>query len=246
MAMQNIFRKSLLCTRKPGLKLATSFAQPLRLSSTVGGCILPTKAKKAPSKPKLKRKCKLQKIAICSEEALAAKRKTRPCKEKIIPSNLENPECCNNPCVEMHPRFDDLYYAPSEKNKPYQQTWCEFSGFRIEKHPTCCYEQDDIPLPKRRKLGHKDISQSQVRDIARQCPNNLNPKCWKIIWPGCRTKKCDFKCHDFPGPQDCLKVCTPYPSFSECDKPLPKALPPVECDCLNTKGYCPMQQKEKA
>ncbi|XP_054736881.1 uncharacterized protein LOC129243698 [Anastrepha obliqua] len=245
MALQTRLRICVLSGVKPVLRLVTSCGQPLRFSSTVGGCILPKKSKKGPSKPKPGRKCKPYKIPICSEEALAAKRKTRPCQKKIKPSDLTNPECCVNPCIEMHPRFDDLYYAPSEKNKLYQQTWCEFEELRIMKRPICCYEQFDIPLPERRKLERKDIPPSSLCEIAKQCPNSVHPKCVKIVWPGCRTRKCEFKCHNFRSPSDCLKVCTPYPSFSECDRYFGKPLPPVECDCLSTFGFCALPKKSE-
>ncbi|XP_014102176.1 uncharacterized protein [Bactrocera oleae] len=235
MALQNLLQRCVLNIAKPGgLFAPTSFIQPVRFSSSVGGCILP-KHKKKPTKPRLGRKCIPYKVPICSEEVLKKKRKSKPCQMKTDVQEID-PECCDNPCIDMYPRFDDLYYAPSEKNRPYQQTWCEFGNLRIKKRPRCCYEEFDIPMPKRRKP--KRGPSVDLCEVARQCPN-VSPKCVKLVWPGCRTNKCTFKCNYYPPPKDCLKICTPYPSFSECDRDLPKPLHPVECNCLEYNGFCP-------
>uniref|UniRef100_W8BNU4 Uncharacterized protein n=1 Tax=Ceratitis capitata TaxID=7213 RepID=W8BNU4_CERCA len=239
MTLQNLLRGCALRLTKVGAAAPATILQAKRFqssSSGFSGCILP-KWKKPPPKPRLGRKCLPYKVPVCSEEVLQKRRKTRPCQLK---RNLEeiDPECCPNPCFDAHPRFDDLHYAPSEKNRPYQQTWCEFGNLRIVERPRCCYEEFDIPMPKRRKRG-KTGPHVDMCAIARQCPN-VSPRCSKIVWPGCQTRKCEFSCKYYPPPKDCLKVCTPYPSFTECDRDLPKPLHPIECDCLKIIGFCPI------
>ncbi|XP_018792461.1 PREDICTED: uncharacterized protein LOC108971087 [Bactrocera latifrons] len=234
MALQNLLQRCVLNIAKPSTFAPTSLIQPVRFSSSVGGCILP-KHKKKPAKLRPGRKCIPYKVPICSEEVLKKKRKSRPCQMKADVQTID-PECCPNPCIDMYPRFDDLYYAPSEKNRRYQQTWCEFGSLRITKQPRCCYEELDIPMPKRRKP--KRGRSIDLCEVARKCPN-VSPKCVKLVWPGCRTNKCTFKCSYYPPPKDCLKICTPYPSFSECERDLPKPLHPVECNCLESMGFCP-------
>ncbi|XP_067633683.1 uncharacterized protein [Eurosta solidaginis] len=235
MALQNIVRISALT----GSQIAKPVVlrQPIRLTSTKGGCYIPKSKTKAPKKIKPARDCTMYKVPICSEEVLKAKSKTKPCEEKVKPADVP-PECCPNPCIDMLPRFDDLYYAPSDKNRKYQITWCEFGELQTLNWPICCYQEFDVPKPERRKIVRKNIAQSEMCEMARQCPNNVHPQCAKIVWPGCRTKRCEFKCRIFREKDDCKKPCTPYPSFSECKKLPPRPMRPIECDCLKVKDFC--------
>lgn len=176
----------------------------------------------------------------CSEEVLAKKRKIKKC----VPFDpVCTPiECCYDfPCkTNLYPPFDDLYYRPSDKNRRYQRTWAECPKLRLEPRPVCCYEHFDYRKPKRRRRRCTEGEYSPNVECAMRklCPNLDMKKCPRLNLPGCSKFKCNTKCKRTRLPEDCKKVCTPYPSFSECKRDRPKPLRPVECKCWVIPDGC--------
>ncbi|XP_005178806.1 uncharacterized protein LOC101900780 [Musca domestica] len=155
-------------------------------------------------------------------------------------------ECCGNPCPEMLPRFDRLYYCASDKNaREYQQTWVECPPVQIRKRKVCCYDSSELPpLCKRAK---KECAQTACAfDSAKLkalCCLDAAKKCPRLKMPCCRTSRQPPLCKNPRGPTDCHKTCCPYPSFSECCRPCPQPRRPTECSCLEKRTKCEMYEQ---
>ncbi|XP_053964409.1 uncharacterized protein LOC128867317 [Anastrepha ludens] len=167
-------------------------------------------------------------IPICGVKATALKN----CKPRMW--TLEMEKCCEDLCKWAHPRFDDLYYIPSDKRKmKYQRTWFEFRDTYIAPKEICCYPRTKYAQPKKRK-PRKPVAAytSKVEYVMNLlCRNRLSPRCMKISWPGCRGGRNPPLCK--PKRPDCgPRKCPPFPSFSECRKVMRPPLRPVECACL--------------
>uniref|UniRef100_A0A034W6J7 Uncharacterized protein n=1 Tax=Bactrocera dorsalis TaxID=27457 RepID=A0A034W6J7_BACDO len=212
-------------------KMSLTCAQ--RLTSTdapelILGCI-PPPPKKSDKHPARDR-CKFIEPR-CAEE----KMRHVTCKKREFPPHFNFDECCP-PCRDVFPRFDDLYYQPSDKEKrKYQQTWSECPRLFIVPRKICCYEHFDVPKMEKREFK-RDEDQFNNYHV-KTCRNNSQSRCAKITWPGCRIGRWPPKCFVIKHSSGCLKICTPYPSYSECKRPKPKSLPPVECACLRA-GPC--------
>lgn len=176
----------------------------------------------------------------CSKEALAKKFKNKKC-TPFVPTR-EQLECCDDdPCkIDFLPRFDTMYYRPSNKNRKYQRTWAECPKLRIEPKQVCCHVQYDYRKPTRRTRRPKGSIQTvkNVCERTQSCQNLHNQRCARINWPGCSRLKCKVDCKIFRPPEVCKKVCAPYPSYSECQRSRPKPLRPVECNCWKIPFIC--------
>ncbi|XP_036333616.1 uncharacterized protein LOC118744595 [Rhagoletis pomonella] len=163
----------------------------------------------------------------CSKD----KMKKVTCKKREFPLDFNFDECCKG-CKDVLPRFDDLYYKPSDKSeRKYQQTWSECPDIFIVPMKLCCTEYYAVSKMEKRK--HKKLEVDQLEDIVvRLCRNKLSARCSKISWPGCKAVRDPPKCTATKKSSGCSKICTPYPSYSECEKKSPKFLRPAECKCL--------------
>ena len=148
-------------------------------------------------------------------------------------------ECCDDPCQDAYVRFDDLYYFVSDKKeRKYTRTWRECpKTLRVCKR-VCCFDGKERapPLPKRPK--------DAVIDTA--CPADpncmaLTGNCPKIASQGCRPARKIPSCRKEKRPADCYKFCTPFPSFSECQRDQPPRRHPIECPCLNLPMNCELR-----
>uniref|UniRef100_W8C958 Uncharacterized protein n=1 Tax=Ceratitis capitata TaxID=7213 RepID=W8C958_CERCA len=153
---------------------------------------------------------------------------------------LDVEKCCNELCKWAHPRFDDLYYMPSDKlNMKYQRTWCEFQPIYVLERGICCHEQTNYPVAKRRKPKKPIPICEDMRTcrLALVCRNHLSKRCAKLTWPGCKPVReppdCKLKRVDCGS-----RPATPYPSFSECRKEKVTPLKPIECRCLKYEPRC--------
>ncbi|XP_011191219.1 uncharacterized protein LOC105217756 [Zeugodacus cucurbitae] len=152
-----------------------------------------------------------------------------------------NPECCLDPCPDIQPRFDDLYYKASDKAKrKYTQTWVECPKMRIARKKICC--ADNIIPPTFQRRSHK---RKTAEEECKPQPTNLLPcksypkrKCPRFILPGCKPARDPAKCGKPRPKTDCKKICTPYPSFSECTRKRKGPPRPIECHCLDIPMMC--------
>ncbi|XP_017079570.1 uncharacterized protein LOC108113492 [Drosophila eugracilis] len=145
------------------------------------------------------------------------------------------PECCDDPCRDRYPAYDDCFYEISDKAKrKYQVTWVECPPIKIKPKKICCFEAGKRPPIPRRK--RKEFVASVECPTEQVCPKD-DGLCPKIKMPGCRPVD-KVSCHIVRRKTQCVKVKAPYPSFSECAHgPLrrPRA---IECHCLDIPSSC--------
>lgn len=179
----------------------------------------------------------------CDEKKLKEKKDSGKCdkKEKQSTSMWLNPECCLDICKDVLPRFDDLYYKPSDKAKrKYTRTWNECPDLKIAPRKICCFENISLPPIERRKLGDRTkvaCPAVSPEEIAK-CTLKSKALCIKIRLPRCGMVRDPPKCFAIKKSSKCRKICTPYPAFSECKRPKQKPRPPVECNCLVVGPLC--------
>ncbi|XP_037941651.1 uncharacterized protein LOC119683224 [Teleopsis dalmanni] len=151
----------------------------------------------------------------------------------------EIPDCCVDSCP-IPPRYDELYYRPSNPhNRLYEQTWIDC----LERTPKlmCYYPEEQYLPPKRRpRKPRKKSCLNMVK------PNNLglmqcikpfkgcNPKMHVC---GCKPVAANVSCTVVRNKTICRKVNSPWPSFSECNVATNKK-PIKECDCLSPVPLC--------
>ncbi|XP_067633501.1 uncharacterized protein [Eurosta solidaginis] len=178
----------------------------------------------------------------CGEKRMKEKQKKGKCEKDKKPQSMWlNPECCKNLCPDMLPRFDELYYKPSDKKeRKYTQTWNECPEFKIVQKKLCCFENLKYPPMERRKK--KEIPDTACPIVTaeeqKNCSIGGNKRCIKIRLPGCGQGRDPPKCFVIKPPSNCRKICTPYPAYSECNRPKPKQRHPVECNCLYVGPIC--------
>lgn len=196
--------------------------------------------------------CADVKEPICSEENLAQR---DPCFEKEVRlakglpppesnSMWLNPECCKESCPIL-PRYDEMYYKPSDKLKrKYQQTWVACPDLHIEEVTVCCNESLNF-APKEKRVfkrvekGAPATSCSKVSPSAKVCkPPPIQKKgCPYVPLPDCSGRK-PPTCPKRRISDGCAREKTPYPSFSECQKDEIDPSSPVECRCLDPVFMC--------
>ncbi|XP_067619954.1 uncharacterized protein [Eurosta solidaginis] len=163
-------------------------------------------------------------------------------------SMWSNPECCLDPCPDVLPRLDDLYYKPSDKLKrKYTQTWVECPKVKYARKKVCCLQNIIKPPFKkrmRRRTKGKDGECIPGKTDLMPCKQaQPRSKCPRFILPGCNPARNPPKCKRQRYKVDCRKVCTPYPSFSECVKKKARRLRPIECRCLDIPSLCEVLQE---
>uniref|UniRef100_A0A1A9VV45 Uncharacterized protein n=1 Tax=Glossina austeni TaxID=7395 RepID=A0A1A9VV45_GLOAU len=143
-------------------------------------------------------------------------------------------ECClNNPCPHLAPRFDELYWCPSDKyTREYQQTWVECPRLKILPRKFCSYEDPGLPPVCRRPRQTKvptacAFNQKKLNELKKIC--QFNAKCPRLEMPCCTRVRVPPKCIRNRERSNCKKYCCPYPSLAECCRQCPKPPKPVEC-----------------
>ncbi|XP_017460637.1 PREDICTED: uncharacterized protein LOC108353959 [Rhagoletis zephyria] len=182
-------------------------------------------------------------VPKCSEKSLKEKEDKGECKKDKRQSMWLNPECCLDICKNVLPRFDDLYYKPSDKAKRnYTQTWNECPDIRTAPRKICCFEKVKLPpLERRKKSAHpKTACPHLSKEEKRSCSVAGNKRCLKIRLPGCGVARDPPRCFFIKPAAKCRKICTPYPAFSECKQLKAKPRRPVECNCLFVGPLCGM------
>lgn len=179
----------------------------------------------------------------CSPEAIAkteCMKKRLERKEKKQPLTVyevywNRPECCANECIDSYPRFDDMYYRESDKEKRiYTQTWAECPELIIAPKPICCSEK--IKLPPLCKRAPKDKPKTACAPQMSCEPDPASP-CPKITMPCCRPARQE-PCKIAKTPKDCKKFNAPSPAFSECRKGPIRPMKITECWCLAVPSMC--------
>lgn len=150
-------------------------------------------------------------------------------------------------------RHDMEYYHSSDKLKrKYQQTWDECGAIKRKKK-FCCF--DDLPeaspaCTERRKLRVQSavpeddgkfkidfaLLKKCMKKSIKTIPKEI-PRCLKIRLACCQPVANNLKCKG-KSVTKCKKICTPYPSYSECQRPPTRKRRPVECKCTKTPAGC--------
>lgn len=150
-------------------------------------------------------------------------------------------ECCGNPCPDLAPSFDSLYYIPSDKAKrEYQQTWVECPALQLSKRKVCCYDPTELPPICRRKKSECPLSACEFdsRKMKALCSLSSKSKCAYIPAPCCIRGRYPPTCRISKTQGNCQRKCCPYPSFSECCHPCFGAKKRNECDCSAVQSNC--------
>ncbi|XP_017016969.1 uncharacterized protein [Drosophila kikkawai] len=145
------------------------------------------------------------------------------------------PECCDDPCRDRSPKFDDCFYEISDKAKRvYQVTWVECPPIQIKPKKICCHIKAKHPPIQRRK--RKDFVAAGVcpKD---ECSIATDGPCPKITMPGCKAVD-NTSCFIVRRKTDCVKVKAPYPAFSECSRDAIRPPRRIECNCLDVPSQC--------
>uniref|UniRef100_A0A1A9ZCI4 Uncharacterized protein n=1 Tax=Glossina pallidipes TaxID=7398 RepID=A0A1A9ZCI4_GLOPL len=160
-----------------------------------------------------------------------------PREEKSI---WEYPDCCANACLDLPARMDELHYKMSDKLvREYSQTWAPCPPLRIKETVICPEPCEAIPLPSRptRKKGAGNSSAENRQLACPQpklqgligCKDASKRSCPRFELKGCAPPRSPPSCTpDQNILSDCKKEPTPYPCFSECQRPKPDPLNPTE------------------
>jgi len=158
-------------------------------------------------------------------------------------------KCSKAECILEYPRFDDIHYKSSDKSKKeYQQTWCEPPELVIKEKNKCLEPLRFEAIDPERRARQKDAAESKNKDSCKNIISDpekrmkldlmgcqisvdntkVKSRCPKIQMPGCKLARDPPECTITNLAKPC-KTCTPYPSFSECQKGPIKMLPITEC-----------------
>lgn len=168
-------------------------------------------------------------------------------------------ECCEKPCPDLLPRFDEMYWCPTDKyTRNYQQTWIECPGCNCPKKPKkFCVDVNALPPICRRDVRSRPNTASQMDNkkfqmacsakpieikpattCAPQAPTPKADRCSRVKNLCCEEGRIPPDCHKYTKRADCTKYCCPYPAYSECCKMIRCPPRPVECRCLAKPMQC--------
>lgn len=150
-------------------------------------------------------------------------------------------ECCDDICKDFLPRFDTLYYKPSDKAKrQYQQTWVECPKIQTRKRRVCCYDSTLLPPICRRKKAECPTTACAFdsQKLVALCKGVSNKRCPTIQSLFCLRGIHPPKCRKIRPIRNCQKKCCPYPAFSECCCPCPTPTRKTECECNKVVPMC--------
>ncbi|XP_017004757.2 uncharacterized protein swif [Drosophila takahashii] len=146
-------------------------------------------------------------------------------------------------CKDKLPRFDAIYYHPSNKCRCYQRTWVECPPVKQRLKKVCCLDGIHPPeVQYRVKDPCPEVCGVPYKRLRRLCETgdwerDPNCECPKLFWPCCKPARCDPRCRRPWRPAICAKLRAPYPSFSEIrrwTRPLRK----TECRCKEPAPMC--------
>ncbi|XP_043640543.1 uncharacterized protein LOC122611482 [Drosophila teissieri] len=191
------------------------------------------------------RKCCILRSAAKNPCAKMRRPKAPKPEEKPFRSMWE-PPCLTDDqpfCKEMLPRFDAMYYHPSNKWRCYQRTWVECPPVKRRLKKVCCLDAIEPPeiLYRIRPPcpGTCGINYKARRLLCEDGDLERDPmtKCPKFFHPCCKLARCNPRCTRGRKPSKCTKLRAPYPSFSEMGR-WKRALRKRECLCLEKIPKC--------
>ena len=151
-----------------------------------------------------------------------------------------DPECCRKNNCNTTLRYDDLYWKPVDKtDKKYMQTWVECPEPKLL--PVVCKSPDfEFREPEKRTYKKRKVSKCDVHnDIGlMKCGLKEQEGCRKLKLAFCRPVAGKLSCKRRVIPTLRKKVCTQYPSFSECIRQPAPAGQQDQCGCLVLPIYC--------
>lgn len=120
-------------------------------------------------------------------------------------------------CKQMLPRFDEMYYKPSDPRRACQRTWgeCPLVSRRVRK--VCCpkdivppeiQKRVKPPCPPRCALGNQQRPGNCERDFS-------DKQCRRVHWPCCSPGRCPPTCDQIRKLSNCLRMPTPHQCFSD-------------------------------
>ncbi|XP_016944485.1 uncharacterized protein [Drosophila suzukii] len=170
----------------------------------------------------------------CGKPDIQAPPKKKPKMVQSVSMWL-NPFCDpDDTTCPFNPRFDDIYYVESDKAKrKYWQTWVACPPIQIKPKKICCFAKAKPAPIKRRKPSAKPSTA-----CPQPCPDKTEEDCPRLARRCHRDGRRPPSCKRERGPLPCVKPRTPYPSFSECQRLRPGALPLKECTCLVKPMLC--------
>ncbi|XP_002063721.2 uncharacterized protein LOC6640780 [Drosophila willistoni] len=145
-------------------------------------------------------------------------------------------------CTDLLPRFDDIYYKPSEKCRCYQRTWIECPNIRLRMKKVCCLDGIEPPevLYRYKARCPKVACELDYERMRRICQHIRDPecRCEKTHWPCCKAARCPPRCVQTKHPSNCRKLRAPHPSFSEIKKRWERPKRLKECHCRQHISQC--------
>ncbi|XP_034475700.1 uncharacterized protein LOC117782773 [Drosophila innubila] len=180
--------------------------------------------------------------------------KMRTVKEKERPPfrSMWEPPCEPHEqkyCTDMLPRFDEMFYHPSDKNRSFQRTWIECPPIRERLKKVCCLDGIEPPEIQRRvKVPCPETTctfdYARMRHICKKAEPNLEGKCKKTFWPCCKAARCPPHCQQTRKLNPCLRLRPPSKSFSETRKwQRPRRV--RECDRLHPSNCEAIREANK-
>jgi len=197
--------------------------------------------------------CKLEPCKEVKEDCWYATRIRQKC-ATFVP---KPPPCEENPCGIL-PLLDWLYYRPSDKAKrQYQKNWKECPSVkkvecRIGKLP----EFPPMKLRRRSDIGKcrpPTACEANKNKFSMLCKltKDRKSKCPYIEAPCCLVGRKPPNCLKARSLSGCVKMCCPYPAYSECCVAGFANFPvrSDQCGCLSKTFYCyavRLLEKQKA
>lgn len=140
-------------------------------------------------------------------------------------------------CEDRFPRFDAIYYEPSDKTRCYQRTWSECPPVTERLKKVCCLNGIQPPEVLRRikepcPAVTCRFDYSRMRHICENIAIDPTSKCCKIHLPCCKPARCIVDCRPTRKKEHCNRLRAPYPCFSDMYR-VAKARRSTECPLGN-------------